>query len=138
MQTLVATLCDSASESQGKLNVIGAFDAIIAQSFPAGFSFTLALRFSFTAEDHGSHAFSIRLGDDSGAPNNEPPNESKMDVNMPDGTPGFSTQNMIVPLQGTIAKAGIYHFDVHFDEQILANIPLRVIAQSDLPKPVAN
>ncbi|HEX8371582.1 MAG TPA: hypothetical protein VF585_02285 [Chthoniobacterales bacterium] len=137
MELLVATLCDTASENQGKLNVIGAFDAIIAQSFPAGFSFMLALRFSFTAEDHGSHPFSIRLVDDSGSPNNEAPNESKMDVNMPPGTAGFSTQNMIMPLQGTIAKAGNYHFDVHFDERILARIPLRVIAQSDLQAPAA-
>lgn len=135
MELLVATLCDTASENQGKLNVIGAFDAIIAQSFPAGFSFTLALRFSFTAEDHGSHAFSIRLVDDSGEPNTEAPNESKMDVNMPPGTTGFSTQNMITPLQGSIKAAGIYHFDVHFDDRILAHVPLRVVAQKDLAAP---
>lgn len=135
MELLVATLCDTASENQGKLNVIGAFDAIIAQGFPAGFNFNLALRFSFTAEDHGSHRFSIRLVDDSGEPNIEPPNETTMDVNMPFGTSGFSTQNMIMPLQGGIKKAGIYHFDVHFDDSVLAHIPLRVVAQSDVAAP---
>lgn len=87
MELLVATLCDSALESQGKLNVLGAFDAIVAQSFPAGFSFTLALRFSFTAADHGSHSFSIRFSDDSEAEGDVPPNESTMEVNMPPGTP---------------------------------------------------
>ncbi|MEO7933027.1 MAG: hypothetical protein ABIT76_07705 [Chthoniobacterales bacterium] len=137
MELLVATLCDTASENQGKLNVIGAFDAIIAQSFPANFSFMLALRFSFTAKDHGSHAFYIQLVDDSGEPDKSAPNESKMDVNMPPGTAGFSTQNMITPLQGTIAKAGTYHFDVHFEKKILAHIPLRVIAQSDIAAPAA-
>src|SRR5258708_785095 len=98
MELLVATLCDTASENQGKLNVIGAFDAIVAQSFPAGFSFTLALRFCFTAEDHGNHTFSTRLADDSGEPGAQPPNESQMDVNMPPGATGFSTQNLIAPL----------------------------------------
>ena len=136
MELLVATLCDSASESQGKLNIIGAFDAIIAQSFPAGFSFSLALRFSFTAEDHGGHRFSIRLVDDSGEPNNSAPNESTMDVNMPPGTTGFSTQNMITPLQGSIKKTGNYHFDVHFDDRVLAHVPLRVVAQADVAVPV--
>jgi hypothetical protein len=137
MELLVATLCDSAIESQGKLNVIGAFDAIIAQSFPAGFSFMLALRFSFTAVDHGRHSFSIRFSDDSESAGDVPPNESSMDVNMPPGTPGFSTQNMITPLSGTIQKAGIYHLDVHFDDKVLVHIPLRVIDQAEISAPVA-
>jgi hypothetical protein len=55
-----------------------------------------------------------------------------MEVNMPAGTVGFSTQNMILPLQGTVQKAGIYHFDVHFDDAVLARIPFRVISQSEL------
>jgi hypothetical protein len=54
MDLLVATLCDNAEEIQGKLNVIGAFDAIIGQSFPAKFSFALALRFYFTPKDRGT------------------------------------------------------------------------------------
>ena len=137
MELLVATLCDTAVENQGKLNVIGAFDAIIAQNFPAGFAFTLVLRFSFTAEDHGKHSFSIRLSDDSGAPETEAPKESEMQVNMPPGTVGFSTQNMITPLQGTVQKAGVYHFDVYFDGKILARVPFRVISQSELAQPAA-
>ncbi len=132
MQLLVATLCDTAVENQGKLNVLGAFDAIVAQSFPANFAFTLALRFCFTAEDHGSHSFAIVLTDDSEKTGEATPNESQMEVNMPAGTPGFSTQNLINPLQGTVQKAGVYHFDVLFDKKVLARVPLRVIAQSDL------
>lgn len=137
MELLVATLCDTAVENQGKLNVLGAFDAIVAQSFPAGFSFNLALRFCFTAADHGPHSFSIRFSDDSEAAGEVPPNESTMEVNMPAGTPGFSTQNMITPLSGTVQKAGIYHLDVHFDDKVLVHIPLRVIDQADLAAPVA-
>ncbi len=135
MELLVATLCDNASESQGKLNITGAFDAIIAQSFPAGFSFTLALRFSFNAGDHGEHRFSIRLEEEGGEPNTQPPTESTMNVNMPPGTTGFSTQNMITPLQGSIKKTGIYRFDVHFDDEILARVPLRVVAQDEVTLP---
>jgi hypothetical protein len=131
MQLLVATLCDTAVENQGKLNVLGSFDTIVAQSFPANFAFTLALRFCFTAEDHGPHSFSIVLSDESEEPS-AAPNESQMDVNMPAGTAGFSTQNLITPLQGTVQKAGIYHFDVLFDKKVLASVPLRVVAQSDL------
>lgn len=132
MQLLVATLCDTAVENQGKLNVLGAFDAIVAQSFPANFAFTLALRFCFTAEDHGPHSFAIVLTDDAEQSGNTAPNESQMEVNMPAGTPGFSTQNLINPLQGTVQKAGVYHFDILFDKEVLARVPLRVISQSDL------
>ena len=137
MELLVATLCDTAVENQGKLNVIGAFDAIIAQTFPAGFAFTLVLRFSFTAHDHGKHTFSIRLTDDSGTPETQPPQEAEMQVNMPPGTTGFSTQNMITPLQGNVQKAGVYHFDIHFDGKVLARVPFRVISQSELAQPAA-
>ncbi|MFY7818016.1 MAG: DUF6941 family protein [Akkermansiaceae bacterium] len=135
MELLVATLCDTAVENQGKLNVLGAFDAIVAQSFPARFACNLALRFSFTSADHGSHKFSILLVDDSEAPTENTQEESDMQVNMPDGTAGFSTQNLITPLQGTVAKAGIYHFDIRFDGKVLVRVPLRVISQADIAQP---
>jgi hypothetical protein len=137
MELLVATLADTAVENQGKLNVLGAFDAVIAQAFPAGFAYTLVLRFSFTAEDHGTHKFSIRLTDDSGAAGDQPANEAELQVNMPPGTKGFSTQNMILPLQGNVQKAGNYHFAVHFDGKVLARIPFRVVSQADLQQPAA-
>jgi hypothetical protein len=137
MQLLVATLCDTAVENQGKLNVLGAFDAIVAQNFPAGFSFTLVLRFCFTSEDHGPHRFSVSLVDEAETPT-QAANESQMDVNMPPGTAGFSTQNMIQPLQGSVKKAGTYHFDVRLDGNTLARVPLRVISQSELTPPAAS
>jgi hypothetical protein len=137
MELLVATLADTAVENQGKLNALGAFDAVIAQNFPANFAYTLVLRFSFTSEDHGTHTFSIRLTDDSGNAGDQPPNEAQLQVNMPPGTVGFSTQNMILPLQGSVQKAGNYHFAVHFDGKVLARIPFRVVSQADLVQPAA-
>jgi hypothetical protein len=135
MELLVATLCDTAVENQGKLNVLGAFDTIVAQSFPAGFSFNLALRFSFTKADEGGHKFSIMFVDESEPASETNQDESDMQVNMPEGATGYSTQNLITPLQGTIAKAGIYHFAIRFDGVVLVRVPLRVIAQSDLTQP---
>jgi hypothetical protein len=137
MELLVATLCDTAVENQGKLNVLGAFDAIIAQSFPANFSFNLALRFCFTAADHGTHKFSILLVDDSEPKPKANQEESEMNVNMPKGTPGFSTQNLITPLQGSVQKAGIYHFDIRFGGKVLVRVPLRVIDQSEMNQPAS-
>lgn len=131
MQILVATLCDTAVESQGKLNILGAFDGISAPSFPANFSFTLALRFCFTSEDHGSHRFAIRLVEGSADPSGNAAQAVEMNVNMPPGTEGFSTQNIIEPLQGTVKAAGIYYFHVTFDDAVLARVPLRVISQTE-------
>jgi hypothetical protein len=132
MELLVATLCDTAVENQGKLNVLGAFDAIVAQNFPARFACNLALRFSFSAADHGSHKFSILLVDESEPVTKNQQEESTMDVNMPEGATGFSTQNLITPLQGTIAKAGNYYFAIRFDGNVLVRVPMRVIAQGDM------
>lgn len=135
MELLVATLCDTAVENQGKLNVLGAFDVIAAQSFPANFAFNLALRFSFTAADRGSHKFSILLVDESEPPAENNQEETDMQVNVPDGATGYATQNLITPLQGTVAKAGIYHFAIRFDGQVLVRVPLRVIGQSEMQQP---
>ena len=132
MELLVATLCDTAVENQGKLNVIGAFDAIAAQSFPAGFACNLALRFSFTAADRVTHKFSILLVDESEPPTENAQEESDMNVNVPEGATGYSTQNLITPLQGTIAKPGIYHFAIRFGGKVLVRVPLRVIDQAEL------
>jgi hypothetical protein len=44
---------------------------------------------------------------------------------------------MIQPLQGTVQKAGNYHFAVHFDGNVLARIPFRVISQAELQQPAA-
>lgn len=134
MELLVATLCDAAVENQGKLNVLGAFDAILAQSFPARFSCNLALRFSFTAADRGEHKFSILLVDESDPVVPDDLQEADMQVNMPDGATGYSTQNLIKPLQGTIAKEGTYHFAIRLDGEVLVRVPLRVIAQADVPQ----
>ena len=135
MELLVATLCDTALENQGKLNVLGAFDAIVAQSFPANFACNLALRFCFTAKDHGSHKFSILLVDEAEPSAKGNQEESDMAINMPAGTLGFSTQNLITPLQGTIKKAGFYHFDIRFGGKVLARVPLRVIDQAEINQP---
>ena len=115
----------------------GAFDAIVAPSFPANFAFNLALRFCFTAEDHGPHAFSIRLAEKSAEESQEPRKESELNVNMPPGTVGFSTKNLIVPLQGTVQKSGFFHFDVRFDGSVLARVPFRVVNQNELNQPAA-
>jgi hypothetical protein len=133
MDLLIATLCDKAEEIQGKLNVIGAFDAIIGQSFPAQFSFALALRFCFTPKDRGTHSFSIMLLDETENQNAKPPQEAEITVNMPAEAVGFSTQNMITPLNGTVKKAGIYHFVVRLDGKVLARVPLRVVQQANMP-----
>lgn len=129
MDLLVATLCDKAEEIQGKLNVIGAFDAIIGSSFPAQFSFSLALRFYFTPKDKGPHSFSIILLDETENQNAKPPQEAEITVNMPPEATGFATQNMITPLNGSVQKAGIYHFVIRLDGKIVARVPLRVIEQ---------
>jgi hypothetical protein len=61
--------------------------------------------------------------------NAKPPQEAEITVNMPPEATGFSTQNMITPLNGTVQKAGIYHFVVRLDGKVLARVPLRVVQQ---------
>lgn len=52
MVTEVFVLCDGANDSHGKLNILGAFDMIVAETFPLVYPHcTLALRLRYDHKD---------------------------------------------------------------------------------------
>ncbi|HUF62315.1 MAG TPA: hypothetical protein VMN36_09595 [Verrucomicrobiales bacterium] len=138
MELLIATLCDSASDYQGKLSLLGAFDTICAARMPVVHpQCSLALRLCFRPEDEGKHSFRFHFIDDDGRPVMEDfsARPITMNVRLPDDN-YFLTRNLIINFQRLrFEHPGHYSIDVHAGDEILSRIPLRVLQLSAAPQP---
>lgn len=133
MQLLLATLCDSAADYQGKLCILGAFDTLCAPQFPVVHpQCSLAVRLLFDPVDSGRHEMFVRLLDEDER-EVMPPFPPVIDVVFPPGSIPFVTRNVVLNLQRLrFEKPGVYHFAVELDGEPLIRLPLRVARLDDL------
>ena len=126
MNIQVAVLCDAATDDNGKLNLLGAFDTIFAPQLPAVHpQCSVALRVRFAAGEEGDHKLKLNFVDADGK-SLMPPIEMPVTVAMPEDA-HFVTRNFVVNIQGLkFAEAGIYSVDVRLDDKSQAGIPLWV------------
>jgi hypothetical protein len=126
MNIQVAVLCDAATDDNGKLNLLGAFDTIYTQQLPAVHpQCSVALRVTFGHEDEGSHKLKLLFVDADGRPI-MPGIDIPVDVALP-GDSHFGTRNFIVNIQQLkFDNPGLYSMDVSLDERPQASIPLLV------------
>ena len=127
MTIQVAVLCDAATDDNGKLNLLGAFDTIFTQQLPAIHpQCSIALRVTFFAGDEGKHELRMTFVDADGAsimPDFPP---LPVDVVLPEDM-HFGTRNFIVNLQQLkFDNPGLYSIDVSLDGQPQASIPMLV------------
>ncbi len=126
MNIQVAVLCDAATDENGKLNLLGAFDTIYAQQLPALHpQCAIALRVTFTGVDEGTHQLKLNFVDADGQPI-MPSIDIPVEVLLP-GEAHFGTRNFIINIQQLrFAQPGIFAIDVAMDGQLHASIPLMV------------
>ncbi|MGO8763938.1 MAG: DUF6941 family protein [Limisphaerales bacterium] len=126
MNIQVAVLCDAATDDHGKLNLLGAFDSILASQLPVMHpQCTVALRVTFVSGDEGSRRLKLNFVDADGR-NIMPAIEIPVPVEMPDDA-HFLTRNFIVNIQGLkFSEFGLYSVDVRLDDKSQASIPLWV------------
>jgi hypothetical protein len=126
MNIQVAVLCDAATDDNGKLNLLGAFDTIYAPQMPAVHpQCAVALRVTFAAGDEGQHKLALNFINADGRPIMQPI-EIPVAVALPDEA-HFLTRNFIINIQQLrFTEAGLYSVDVRLDGQTQANIPLLV------------
>ena len=126
MNVQVAILCDAATDDNGKLNLLGAFDTIYAQSLPAVHpQCAVALRVTFAAGDEGQRKLALNFINADGRPV-MPSMEIPVAIAMPEDV-YFVTRNFVVNIQQLkFVEAGLYSVDVLLDGQPLASIPLQV------------
>lgn len=125
----IATLCDSASDYNGKLCMLGAFDMLCARQFPVTHpSCSLVIRMMFTPHDSGRHSFTVRCIDSNGAEVLKPlPLDPAVDVVFPSAFVPFVTRNIILNLQNIrFERPGLINWQLEKDGQVITTIPLRV------------
>ena len=133
MHLFIATLCDQATESSGKLFILGSFDTIRTQSFPMVHKeCTLALRMTFDHDEIGKHKIEIKMLDEDGRLGSTVMNLD-FEVKIPDYLLQVG-QNFSVNIESLrLAKPGNYTWVVNYDRQRVTAIPLRALLLSDTP-----
>jgi hypothetical protein len=133
MNIQVAVLCDAATDDNGKLNLLGAFDTICTPQLPAVHpQCSIAMRVTFFAGDEGQHSLRVNFVDADGRPIKANFRPIPVEVTLPDDV-HFGTRNFIVNIQQLQFDApGLYSIDISLDDQPQASIPLLV---KHLPTP---
>jgi uncharacterized protein DUF6941 len=126
MDIQVAVLCDAATDTNGKLNILGTFDTIYTQQLPAVHpQCSIALRFVFSKIEEGSHKLKLNFVDEDGKlvmPSIDMP----VDIAFPDEA-NFLSRNFVVNIQQLkFEKPGLYSIDVGIDGRHEGSIPLLV------------
>jgi hypothetical protein len=126
MNIQVAVLCDAATDSQGKLNLLGAFDTIFTPVLPAEHpQCSVALRATFAPDEEGAHQLKLSLLDDDGR-GMMPPIEIPVTIALPDDS-HFVSRNFIINIQQLrFDRPGCFLVDVALDGRSQTSIPLQV------------
>ena len=126
MTIQLAVLCDAATDYNGKLNILGTFDTIFAQQFPAAHpQCSVALRVSYTKMEEGNHTLKINFVDEDGQ-SIMPSVDIPVDVALP-GDSTFISRNFVLNIQQLkFETAGLYAIEIAADGRHEASIPLAV------------
>jgi hypothetical protein len=117
-------LCDAATDQQGKLNVLGAFDTIWAGKLPAIHpACSIATRIRF--DEDGKHSVKIHIIDEDGK-SIGPKLEGTVNVRIGDDVDSTAS-NIVLNIQGLkFEKYGQYRIDLAIDNQIKGSLPFHV------------
>ena len=126
MNVQVAVLCDAATDNNGKLSLLGAFDSIYTQQMPAIHPMcAVALRIAFTHAEEGARQLRLNLVDEDGRAI-MPAIEMPIQIELPEDA-HFVTRNFVVTFQQLkFDQPGLYSMDVSFDDHQQVSIPLFV------------
>ena len=131
MELISASLCDFASDYQGKLCVLGVFDTIGAKQFPAVHpQCSVALRLLLREEDRGTHKLQVFFINPDGQyliPAAQSPN---IDFDVPALPPEafFLSRNFVLHFQGLpLPQPGQYEIRVLINGKTLSTLPLQFV-----------
>ncbi len=127
MDIEIFALCDAATDTHGKLNMLGTFDAIWSKQMPTVHPHcAVALRLRFSRIEEGEHTIRINIIDEDGKLIAPAMNASTKIV-FGDNSESSIVRNMVINLQGLkIEKYGNYAIDLAIDGRQEASLPLRV------------
>lgn len=118
-------LCDAATDSQGKLNILGAFDSFFVNEVPAAHPHcAVVVRLRVDRAEQGEHTITLHLIDEDGKHVIQPL-EGRLRVQV---TPNqTATSNLILNLQGLkLPRIGELAFHLQIDGKPAGSLPLYI------------
>ena len=134
MQVEIFTLCDAATTSGGKLNILGSFDTIGALVFPCRHPMcAVATKLRFELGEEGEHNFELNFCDPDMHPVMDPMKQD-FEMNIPDERSQCQVQ--IWNIFGfELKEPGEYYFELKVDDITQVRIPLYVLQAQAGPGP---
>jgi hypothetical protein len=125
MHIEILALCDFAQDAMGKLNIVGAFDAITVREFPSVHPLMcVAVRIRFQVYELGNHSVRMELVDSSGD-RLTPPLDGSMNVDGIGGDTACTNLALnIVNLR--VEREGSWKLVLSIDGQERASVPLYI------------
>lgn len=132
MKIEVFALCDAATDSHGKLNILGTFDQIYAVKMPIVHPFcAIALRMRFDKMEEGIHRIKLQLVNPDGVPVFKPM-EGSVNPRMAADVDSVAV-NLILNFQNIKFEAyDDYQINLSIDDVAMASLPLRL---RKMPRP---
>ena len=127
MHVQIATYCDSASEYDNRLCILGTLDTLKADAWPYRRNHCcVALKLMWGKSEEGFHTVRVSFMDEDGRPTLEEL-KSRLKVRVPKDQYFVSSNHVIHLHQLTFHAAGTYMATVHVDDVLAQEIQLQVI-----------
>ena len=119
-------LCDAATDTMGKLNILGAFDRIFLKSVPGVYQgCTVAMRVRFYRSEMGNHNFDIRFIEQDGKDIMKPLN-GQVNVTFSSDANSGAMNFVLNIMRMRFEYYGDYQLDLRMNDQMMASLPLTV------------
>jgi hypothetical protein len=127
MDVEVFALCDAATDSGGKLNILGAFDRINGRQFPLTHPHcAIALRVRFDRIEEGAHRVKMNVVDEDGQAI-VPGLDGNIAITFP-GDVHSVCANVVLNINGLkFQKPGQYSIDLAMDGRHEKSLPINVV-----------
>jgi len=119
-------LCDAATDQQGKLNILGAFDNIFVKRVPYMHpSCAIAARIRFEKNEEGNHPIRIHIIDEDGKSIGPNP-QGNINISIGDDVDS-GVANIVLNIQRlNLEKYGQYRIDLFIDNQPKGSLPFYI------------
>jgi len=126
MKIEVFALCDAATDTHGKLNLLGTFDQIYSAKVPVVHpACAIALRMRFSKMEEGAHKVNLQLVNPDGVAVFQPM-EGEVRPRMADDIESVAV-NLILNFQHVkFEEYADYQINLAVDNEMVASLPLRV------------
>lgn len=119
-------LCDAATDTMGKLNVLGAFDRVFVKETPSLYQgCTVAMRVRFNRSEVGNHLFEIRFVDQDGRDIIKAL-KGQVEVSFSSDATSGAMNFVLNIVRVKFPYFGDYQVDLRMDGNALASLPLAV------------